>query len=50
MVDGVGTTAYSYNEVGQLLSEAGPWLGDTVNYSVSVTPSTSGEEVIATVA
>ena len=32
MVDGVGTTRYSYDAVGQLLSEDGPWTNDTVTY------------------
>ncbi|MGD1089603.1 MAG: hypothetical protein ABR955_12910, partial [Verrucomicrobiota bacterium] len=33
MVDAVGTTAYSYDPVGQLLSENGPWTNDTVSYT-----------------
>ncbi|MGA9779657.1 MAG: bifunctional DNA primase/polymerase, partial [Verrucomicrobiia bacterium] len=33
MVDAVGTTVYSYDSVGQLLSEAGPWASDTVSYT-----------------
>ncbi|HUA64816.1 MAG TPA: hypothetical protein VME24_03145, partial [Alphaproteobacteria bacterium] len=33
MVDGVGTTAYAYDQVGQLLSEGGLWPDDTVNYT-----------------
>jgi YD repeat-containing protein len=33
MVDGVGTTAYAYDQVGQLLSEGGLWPNDTVNYT-----------------
>jgi len=33
MVDAVGTTAYSYDGVGQLLSGDGPWPRDDVNYS-----------------
>ena len=33
MVDGVGTTAYGYDAVGQLLSEDGPWAADTVSYT-----------------
>ncbi|MGO8928263.1 MAG: RHS repeat-associated core domain-containing protein [Limisphaerales bacterium] len=33
MVDGVGTTAYGYDNVGQLLSEDGPWADDTVSYT-----------------
>ncbi len=33
MVDGVGTTAYAYDAVGQLLSEGGLWPNDTVGYT-----------------
>jgi RHS repeat-associated protein len=33
MVDAVGTTAYGYDAVGQLLSEDGSWASDTVNYT-----------------
>ena len=33
MVDGVGTTVYNYDAVGQLLSEDGPWANDTVSYT-----------------
>jgi YD repeat-containing protein len=33
MVDGVGTTTYRYDAVGQLLSEDGPWVDDTVSYT-----------------
>jgi RHS repeat-associated protein len=33
MVDGVGTTAYGYDQVGQLLSEGGLWPNDTVSYN-----------------
>ena len=33
MVDAVGTTHYGYDQVGQLLSEDGPWNDDTVSYS-----------------
>jgi RHS repeat-associated protein len=33
MVDGIGTTRYSYDSVGQLLSEDGPWTSDTVSYT-----------------
>ena len=29
-VDGLGTTLYTYDGVGQLLSEAGPWTGGSV--------------------
>jgi RHS repeat-associated protein len=32
-VDGVGTTRYSYDAAGQLLSEDGPWGDDAVSYS-----------------
>lgn len=33
MVDAVGTTHYSYDQVGQLLSEGGLWPNDIVSYS-----------------
>ena len=33
MVDAVGATVYSYDAVGQLLSEEGPWVDDTVSYT-----------------
>jgi RHS repeat-associated protein len=33
MVDGVGTTLYGYDAVGQVLSEDGPWPSDTVSYT-----------------
>ena len=33
MVDAVGATVYSYDAVGQLLSEDGPWVDDTVSYT-----------------
>jgi RHS repeat-associated protein len=33
MVDGIGSTAYAYDTVGQVLSEDGPWPNDTVSYS-----------------
>ncbi len=33
MLDGVGTTVYGYDAAGQLVSEAGPWASDTVNYT-----------------
>lgn len=33
MVDGIGTTAYNYDQVGQLLSEGGLWPDDTVNHT-----------------
>src|ERR1022692_2020269 len=32
MVD-AGATVYSYDTVGQLLSEDGPWSSDTINYT-----------------
>ena len=32
MLDALGTTYYSYDQVGQLLSEDGPWPDDTVRY------------------
>ena len=34
MVDGVGTTSYSYDGLGELLSEGGLWNNDAVNYTV----------------
>lgn len=33
MVDGVGTTVYGYDAVGQILSEDGPWNDDVVSNS-----------------
>jgi len=33
IVDGVGTTRYSYNAASQLLSEGGLWQDDTVSYT-----------------
>ena len=33
MIDGVGTNRYTYDSAGQLLSEGGLWLNDTVNYA-----------------
>ena len=33
MVDALGATIYGYDAVGEVLSEDGPWLNDTVNYS-----------------
>lgn len=33
MVDAVGTSIYSYNPIGQILSEDGPWASDTVSYT-----------------
>ncbi len=33
LVDAVGTTRYSYDQAGQVLSEDGPWGSDTVSYS-----------------
>jgi len=35
MVDGAGTTTYSYDGAGQLLSEAGPWSGVSVSNTYS---------------
>jgi RHS repeat-associated protein len=35
MLDGVGTTRYSYTAVSQILSEVGPWSSDTVTYGYS---------------
>ncbi len=33
LVDGVGTTSYTYTDLGQLLTENGPWDDDTVTYA-----------------
>jgi RHS repeat-associated protein len=33
MVDGIGTTAYSYDQAGQLLSEGGLWPNDIVDHT-----------------
>src|ERR1700733_13344179 len=33
MADAVGTTVYSYDQVGQILSEGGLWPDDTVSFS-----------------
>ncbi len=33
MLDGLGTTAFTYTPGGQLASESGPWAGDTVAYA-----------------
>ena len=33
MVDGLGTSSYAYDAVGQLSYEDGPWAYDTVSYS-----------------
>lgn len=33
MVDAAGSSTYTYDQVGQLLSEDGPWPSDSVNYS-----------------
>jgi RHS repeat-associated protein len=33
MMDGVGTTHYSYDAASQLLSEDGPWANDTMSYT-----------------
>ena len=33
MSDGIGTTAFTYTQTGQLQSETGPWASDTVTYS-----------------
>ena len=35
MVDGIGTSTYSYDGAGQLLSEPGPWSGVSVNNTYS---------------
>ncbi|HTV42389.1 MAG TPA: RHS repeat-associated core domain-containing protein [Candidatus Sulfotelmatobacter sp.] len=33
LVDGIGTTAYTYDQVRQILSEGGLWPDDTVNFT-----------------
>ena len=33
MSDGIGTTAFTYTQIGQLASETGPWPGDTITYT-----------------
>jgi RHS repeat-associated protein len=33
MVDGLGTTRFTYSDAGEFLSAGGLWSGDTVNYS-----------------
>jgi RHS repeat-associated protein len=33
MVDAVGTTVYAYDAVGEVLSEDGPWVDDTVSFT-----------------
>jgi RHS repeat-associated protein len=33
MMDAVGTTTYTYDQAGQVLSEDGPWDNDTVSYT-----------------
>ncbi len=33
MLDAVGTTRYSYDSIGQILSEDGPWPSDTMSYT-----------------
>src|SRR5690606_29568272 len=33
MTDAIGTTAFTYNSAGDLLTEDGPWSNDTVTYS-----------------
>jgi RHS repeat-associated protein len=35
MSDGIGTTAFTYTQTGQLQSESGPWASDTITYSYS---------------
>jgi len=42
MVDGVGTTRYTYTAVSQLLSEDGPWNADTVTYGYTAPPIPKG--------
>jgi YD repeat-containing protein len=33
MIDGVGTTTYTYTAAGNLLTEDNPWASDTVTYA-----------------
>ena len=33
MIDGVGTNRFTYTPTGQLLSETGPWISNTLTYS-----------------
>jgi YD repeat-containing protein len=33
MADGIGTTSFTYTQVGQLASETGPWASDAVSYT-----------------
>ena len=41
MLDGVGTTRYAYDGVGQITSDDGPWESDTVTYAYSYRLRTS---------
>jgi RHS repeat-associated protein len=41
MLDGVGTTRYTYDGVSQILSEDGPWSDDTVTYGYTAMQRTS---------
>ncbi|MBI3851947.1 MAG: RHS repeat-associated core domain-containing protein [Verrucomicrobia bacterium] len=47
MVDAVGTSVYTYNTIGQLLSEDGPWANDTVSYSYDSGRRRSGLTILA---
>ena len=44
MLDATGTSGYSYDNAGQLLSEDGPWANDVISYSYTarqrVSPNT----------
>lgn len=42
MVDGVGTSSFTYNEYGAPLTEDGPWVGDKVTYSYNAARARSG--------
>lgn len=42
MVDAVGTTTYSYTDFGAVLSEDGPWTGDTVSYTYATNQIRAG--------
>jgi RHS repeat-associated protein len=41
MLDGVGTTVYSYDDAGQVLSEDGPWTDDMISYGYTARQRTS---------
>lgn len=47
MVDAVGTTYYTYNGAGLLLTEDGPWPDDTVTYSYNYQRLRTGLSLLA---